>query len=193
MSKQEIQRHWDANVCDYESHLSFAEMDSRRSRRYPYLEKELEVWKDEDKTILEIGVGSASDACLSLRTAHPKTYVLLDISPRTSDVAKSHLTEHCPNGEFEVLVGDAENMGFEDQEFDRVKAIGSLHHIPDINKVWREIGRVLKVGGDFVCLLYHRDSFRNQFLFPWRAYRRGVSTQDIILGVDGMRNPFTRT
>ena len=192
MSKNAIRNHWDNNVCDYDPDCNFAQIDEQRFLRFPYLARELEFWKDQGKTILEIGVGSGSDACLSLRSSQPKRYVLLDVSYNTIGVSKRHLEEHCLKKPYELILGDATEMGFDDQTFDRVKAIGSLHHIPDIEKVVTEISRVLKVGGDFIWMMYNKNSLRNKLVYPLVASVKGIHQSNLVLLVDGVSNPFTQ-
>ena len=57
-----------------------------------------------------------------------------------------------------VLEGDAENFQFEDESFDIVFSNGVLHHTPDIGKSFREAYRVLKQGGEFWVIMYHKNS-----------------------------------
>ena len=51
-------------------------------------------------------------------------------------------------------------MSFADRSFDRVKAIGSIHRMPDPAKALKEARRVLKRRGDYVSMLYNKDSLR---------------------------------
>lgn len=46
-----------------------------------------------------------------------------------------------------LTVGDAENLDFADESFDRVYSWGVLHHSPDTLKAIAEVWRVLKRGG----------------------------------------------
>lgn len=190
--KLTIQKHWDANVCDFNKGSNFAEIDAQRLKAYPYLDKELDLANDNGKTILEIGVGSGSDACRSLSVANPQRYVLYDLSPNTIAVSKSHLDEHCKGKPYELVNGDASNMSFfKNGEFDRVKAIGSIHHIPTYHQVFGEISRVLKPGGDFIFMFYNKNSIRNKVIYPRAAKKRGVTVSQLVLEVDGGTNPYT--
>jgi len=191
--RKNVQSFWDINVCDYLKGVTFDERDSQRFMSYPYLLHELEIEKDEGKRVLEIGVGCGSDGCASIRLAKPALYVLLDISTRTIEVAKEHLKIHCKlDDAYELVVGDATVLMFKDGEFDRVKAIGSLHHIPNITDAIHEISRVLKVNGDFIFMLYNKDSFRYRFTYRRVARRRGRDIDDLVFEVDGKGNPFSR-
>lgn len=190
--KLSIQKHWDANVCDYDKGSNFAEIDAQRLKAYPYLDRELDLDNDNGKAILEIGVGSGSDACRSLTMANPRRYVLYDLSPNTLAVSKRHLDEHCSGKPYELINGDASKMScFKDGEFDRVKALGSLHHIPTYHQAFKEIGRVLKPGGDFIFMFYYKDSIRNNVVYPRAAKKRGITVEQLVLEIDGGTNPFT--
>ena len=46
-----------------------------------------------------------------------------------------------------LAVGDAENLDFPDELFDRIYSWGVLHHSPDTRKAITEVWRVLKPGG----------------------------------------------
>jgi ubiquinone/menaquinone biosynthesis C-methylase UbiE len=45
---------------------------------------------------------------------------------------------------------DASNMGFQDNSFDTVCLSNTLHHLPNMNEVLKEMKRVLKPGGYFI-------------------------------------------
>jgi SAM-dependent methyltransferase len=70
---------------------------------------------------------------------------------------KSHLT-----------VGDAENLDFADESFDRVYSWGVLHHSPDTPKAIAEVWRVLKRGGGGSIMIYHKWSMVGLML--WVRY-----------------------
>lgn len=189
---KKIQNHWDENVCGYNKSSNFDEIDKQRLKVYPYLSSELDIENDRDKIILEIGVGAASDACLSLRLANPKKYVLFDLSTQTLQVAKSHLESHCADKNFEFVNGNASDLScFNDSEFDRIKAIGSIHHMPEYQKVIKEIARVLKPGGDFIFMFYNKDSRRIKYTYPRFENRGRNSVSQLVLEIDGKTNPYT--
>ena len=55
-----------------------------------------------------------------------------------------------------LAVGDAENLDFPDETFDRVYSWGVLHHSPDTSKAIAEVFRVLKRGGGASIMIYHK-------------------------------------
>ena len=73
----------------------------------------------------------------------------------------------------DLRVGDAENLPFPDNAFDIVYAYGVLHHSPDTPKAAREAMRVLKPGGRFIVMIYHRQSFVGYMLWLRYAFAKG--------------------
>jgi len=51
---------------------------------------------------------------------------------------------NCKNPNITVTKGDLENIPFEDNYFDFVYMTDAIHHIPDIEMMFKEIGRVSK-------------------------------------------------
>jgi len=188
--KKDVQTHWNKNVCDYDESKNFDEIDQKRYLQYPYLFEELDIKNDVGKKILEIGIGVASDACKSLSEGNPKRYVLYDLSTQTTRIAKQHLTNHCNNEFFDIVNGDAENLCFQDETFDRVRAIGSLHHMPDSQKALKEIHRVLKKGGDFIFMFYNKDSIRYNVTFKYNTRKKQKNADDLVNEIDGKDNPL---
>lgn len=80
------------------------------------------------------------------------------------------------------LVADAESLPYADNTFGLVTSIGVLHHTPNTEQGVRELVRVLRPGGNFVLLLYHRHSLK------WvtaQAVRRSVGLVERLLGCPG--------
>jgi len=67
-----------------------------------------------------------------------------------------------------LAVGDAENLDFTDESFDRVYSWGVLHHSPDTPKAIAEVWRVLKHGGGASIMIYHKWSMIGLML--WLRY-----------------------
>jgi len=75
---------------------------------------------------------------------------------------------------------DAESLPFEDNYFDIVYSWGVIHHSEDTEKIIKEILRVLKPGGKFLGMIYHRRSLHAFYLWiknallkvkPWRSFK----------------------
>ena len=179
-----IRDFWDAHPCDYDKGKTFGEIDSAWLRLYPYVLYELQIATDKDKTILEIGIGSGSAACTSLRLGNPKRYIMVDISPETCKITGRHLKEHHRGDNYDIFNYDAGKIPLADKSIDRVKSLGVLHHIPHVEQVMSEISRVLKPNGDFVFMFYHRDSKR--FLEDWQG------SHEMMMGSTDGNCPYTK-
>src|SRR5579863_3226465 len=59
----------------------------------------------------------------------------------------------------DVRQADGRKLPFEDAAFDYVYSWGVLHHSPDLERSIAELMRVVKPGGGFGVMLYHRHSF----------------------------------
>ena len=90
--------------------------------------------------ILDIGGGSGYYASKIVRAA-PLTVVGLDISSSMIEQREADplLTEN--------VVGDMEDLPFEDGSFDAAMFVGCLHHVPDPLPALREANRVVRPGG----------------------------------------------
>jgi len=89
-----------------------------------------------DSVILDAGCGTG----LNLRSL-PVGSVGLDINPRSIDVIRQRLPDH------ESVLGDIEDLPFEDETFPGVLCTEVLEHVPDPDTALKEIWRVLKPGG----------------------------------------------
>ena len=58
-----------------------------------------------------------------------------------------------------TVVGDAENLPFEDNTFDVAIMDAVLEHIPDVGKAFSEVARVLKPGGLFIGYVAFMECF----------------------------------
>ncbi len=103
-----------------------------------------------DKTILDIGCGFGDHAKI-LSKKKPKKIIGFDISRELIKIAKNL---NIKNAEF--YVGDMnKKLKFEDSTFDVVFISLSIHYAKNIDKLFKEIKRVLKKGGTFVFSTGH--------------------------------------
>ncbi len=113
--------------------------------------------------VLEIGCGNgALWTENSGRLPGQIQVVLSDISEgmlrdARRTVAEQYYEERCsnaPNASFDFQVIDCHNIPYPDASFDLVIANHLLFYCEDIQQVCREVKRVLKPGGRFVCSTY---------------------------------------
>ena len=192
-TKQKIQTHWDNNVCGFNKGKNFNEIDNWALKAHPYHPEEFRTTGLVNKEILEIGVGSATTGCHILQNSRPKSYTFYDISQKTLAIAKSHIRQHHPNfSNAHYLNGDMENMNIlKNNSFDRVYAIGSIHHTPNPNLALKETARVLKPGGDFLFMFYNQNSRHFDKVASHCAKLNKSTKNQEILNMDGATNPCT--
>lgn len=106
------------------------------------------------KKVLEIGCGAGYDAYEFCRNG--ADYTGIDITPENIERTKEHLGYYAFSPD--VREADAEALPFSDGTFDMVYSNGVLHHTPDMGRSFREAHRVLKAGGEFRVILYHKHS-----------------------------------
>lgn len=137
----------------------FASVLARRTQyEMPWLAQVIPFGSFKNKALLEVGCGAGYDAYTIVSAgAH---YTGIDITPLNPERTRRHLHFYGQNPK--VLVGDAENLMFAGSTFDVAFSNGVLHHTPDIETSFAEIARVLKPGGDFWVILYHKNS-----IFYW--------------------------
>lgn len=107
--------------------------------------------------LLEIGCGLGTDLVRFARRGLHVTGV--ELAPAVAALARQHLARYGLPGE--IVVGNAQALGFRDRAFDAVYSCGVLQHVPDIRRAVAEIHRVLRPGGLAVCVVYHRYSWFN--------------------------------
>ena len=95
-----------------------------------------------NKEILDVGAGTGR---LSVSLANREAKVTaLDSSPKMLQILKRK------NSKITTVVGDAENLPFDDNAFDIVTAAFLIVHLKDPTRFFDEAYRVLKDGGTFV-------------------------------------------
>jgi len=111
---------------------------------YPPILEEIKHLKQFD-TLLDAGCGTAPMLSLLTREFPDKHFTGLDLTPAMIEVAQS---KHLPNTT--LVVGDCENMPFEDNSFDIVINSQSLHHYPTPQAFFDNVKWVLKPGGSLI-------------------------------------------
>jgi SAM-dependent methyltransferase len=137
----------------------FAEYDAFRYGVEPHIPGELVRIDVDGRRVLEIGCGHGAEAELLMRRG--ACYVGIDLT----DVGCTQLRLRAqaralrPAG---TAVMNGEALGFADESFDVVFSHGVIHHSPRIRHIVAEVHRVLRPGGLFVGMVYHRNSLNYQ-------------------------------
>ncbi|MGB7342172.1 MAG: class I SAM-dependent methyltransferase [Phototrophicaceae bacterium] len=133
-------------------------LKKRSEYEQPWLFEIISFAEMRDKKVLELGCGAGYDAYEFCRQS--ANYTGIDIATENPKRTQQHLAYY--NYEPKVIRGDVENLMFPDETFDVVFSNGVLHHTPHMEKSFQEAYRVLKPGGEFNVILYHRNS-----IFYW--------------------------
>jgi ubiquinone/menaquinone biosynthesis C-methylase UbiE len=97
---------------------------------------------------LEIGAGTGYFSLTLLQAGAIREAVCTDISPGMLATLRANAERL--GLEVETVVADAESLPFEDASFELVLGHAILHHVPDLERAFAELFRVLKPGGTVV-------------------------------------------
>lgn len=159
--KESVKNYWDAAPCGTRD-IAFQEgtreffdlLERRRYRLEAFIDYFANFESFGGKRVLEVGCGPGVDLVRFARGGAKVSGV--DLSPRSVALAREWLSMN--ELAAEVKIGDAENLPFENLQFDFVYSWGVLHHTPNTERAIQEIRRVLKQGGRFCVMLYHKPS-----------------------------------
>lgn len=135
-------------------------------RRFEEVSKLIEPVKGE---VLDIGCADGMFSKVILDKSHAKKIIGIDVLKSSVSWANKHWGE-----KMKFLVGDAQNLRFENNSFEAVFCLEVLEHVQNPSKVLEEIKRVLKKNG-YAVFLVPTDNFLFRMLwFFWlHFYPRG--------------------
>lgn len=115
-------------------------------------EKVVKIVADTKPTsVLDIATGTG-DLAINLIKTKASKIVGLDISKGMLEVGRKKIEKLQLENTIEMVLGDSENMPFEDNSFDAVTVAFGVRNFENLEKGLNEILRVLKSGGIFVIL-----------------------------------------
>ena len=114
---------------------------------YPYISEELE--KENYIDLLDCGCGTGPMISLLYEKDPTKHYTGLDITPKMIEVGKSKNLEGV-----NWVVGDCENLPFEENSFDAIICSNSFHHYPNPQAFFNSVKKVLRPGGRLILQDY---------------------------------------
>lgn len=109
------------------------------------------VAKSNPETILDIATGTGDLAILMAQTMATKI-IGLDIAAGMLEVGVKKIADKKLSNTIEMVLGDSENMPFEDNYFDAITVAFGVRNFETLEKGLKEILRVLKPNGVFVIL-----------------------------------------
>lgn len=101
--------------------------------------------------ILDIATGTG-DLAINLAKTEASRIIGLDISQGMLDVGNQKIAKKQLSNTIDMVLGDSENMPFEDNGFDAITVAFGVRNFENLEKGLKEILRVLKPGGIFVIL-----------------------------------------
>lgn len=103
------------------------------------------------KMVLDIATGTG-DLAIMLAKINPDKVIGLDISPGMLKIGKKKVKQLNLADKIEMVIGDSENLTFDDHTFDAITVGFGVRNFEDLEKGLSEIYRVLKPNGTFVVL-----------------------------------------
>jgi len=114
---------------------------------YPYIASELE--KEDYLDLLDCGCGTGPMISLLYEKDPSKHYTGIDITSKMIEVGRSKNLEGV-----NWVVGDCENLPFEENSFDVIICSNSFHHYPNPQAFFNSAYRVLRPGGRLILQDY---------------------------------------
>jgi demethylmenaquinone methyltransferase/2-methoxy-6-polyprenyl-1,4-benzoquinol methylase len=109
------------------------------------------VGENHPKQILDIATGTG-DLALMMAKLHPDKIIGLDISAGMLEVGKQKINNAKLSEKIDMIVGDSEEMPFENDTFDAITVSFGVRNFANLDKGIKEIARVLKPTGVLVIL-----------------------------------------
>ncbi|MCL6294169.1 bifunctional demethylmenaquinone methyltransferase/2-methoxy-6-polyprenyl-1,4-benzoquinol methylase UbiE [Jejuia spongiicola] len=109
------------------------------------------VKEKQPETILDIATGTG-DLAINLAETNATKIIGLDISSGMLDIGKEKIKKKGLEQKIEMVLGDSENMPFDDNTFDAITVAFGVRNFETLENGLKEILRVLKPSGNFVIL-----------------------------------------
>ncbi len=142
---RKLRRQWDQHAPAYDR------MSEPMEHMLGFAQARARLFAGLSGTILEVGVGTGRNVPHYPQDAR---MIALDLSSGMLERAASRA--RALSGRVAFLVGDVEDLPFEDASLDAVVGSGVFCCVPDAERGFREIKRVLKPGGKIVLLEHIR-------------------------------------
>lgn len=103
------------------------------------------------RTILDVATGTG-DLAISMAQTGAAQVIGLDLSPGMLEVGKDKVKAKKLDGIVDMVIGDSENLPFDDNSFDAITVAFGVRNFENLQKGLQEIYRVLNPNGIFVVL-----------------------------------------
>jgi ubiquinone/menaquinone biosynthesis C-methylase UbiE len=152
---------------------------------YPFLSKYVDMYGLRGKKVLDIACGTGVLTEQFVRMGAQVTAV--DLTPKAVALTRQRLGLY--HLEADVIEADAQALPFEDESFDFVCAWGCLMHMPKTEQAISEIQRVLRPGGRFFGMMYHKNSIH--FRYAIQLYHGILRLQYLRYDTQSLANRFS--
>jgi ubiquinone/menaquinone biosynthesis C-methylase UbiE len=132
--------------------------------------------KIEKGMAIDIGTGPGIFPIFISKVLPEIQFKAIDLSPVMIDLAKRNAAEEGLGNRVRFEVGSAYRLPCEDHSIDLLLCINTLHHLDRPIDFFNEGARVLREGGGFVIVDFHRDTSPVTlwfFDFLWKTFFRG--------------------
>ncbi len=186
LSNRDVRQYWEANPCGITTEVVgnaaggtlewFERIEQSRYAKEPFVHAVAQFTRHHGKKLLEIGVGGGVDH-LQWARAGAECYGV-DLTQNAIEITGSRLRAYSLHSNLRRV--DAEELPFDENTFDIVYSWGVIHHSSDPTRLIAEIHRVLRPGGTFIGMMYHRHSLKviTAWIYwallrgrPWRSFR----------------------
>lgn len=147
-----------------------AEMFNSIAFRYDFLNRFLSVgidigWRKKaiaelkslhPKQVLDVATGTGDVALMTYKMLHPEKIMGIDISEGMLDFGRQKIEKIGLGHVIELLKGDSENIGFDDNNFDAITVAFGVRNFENLELGLKEMFRVLKPGGKLVVLEFSK-------------------------------------
>ena len=115
--------------------------------------------------ILDVATGTGDVAIITIKQLNIKGLHIigLDISPEMLNIGKKKIVTEGMSGTIDMIVGDSENLPFENNKFDAITVAYGVRNFENLERGLSEMQRVLKPKGKLVVL-----EFSQPRVFPFR-------------------------
>jgi demethylmenaquinone methyltransferase/2-methoxy-6-polyprenyl-1,4-benzoquinol methylase len=177
----------DSNVTPYKNRLSKKEqvagMFNHIAPRYDFLNHFLSLgidknWrrrvvrllkKDSPKSLLDVASGTGDLAIAAAKGIPDLKVDATDIAALMLEKAQMKINKKKLSGRINVSIGDAEDLQFEDNQYDAVTAAFGVRNFENVRKGLQEMYRVLKPGGKLIILEFSKPQ-KGPFAWFFKLY-----------------------
>lgn len=132
-----------------------------------------------ESRVLDLCAGTGDVSLAIARQAQPAEVVVTDFTPEMLVIAEQKGSSYHGASRLTFRLADAQELPFEDDSFDVVTVAFGVRNLPERERNFAEVMRVLKPGGRYVILEFSRPPFA-----PWRGVYH-VYLRNIIPAIGG--------